>query len=104
MSNTPVDRYACDIVFSNVFSRKSLIIPTISNVRWTSARRKTRQPTRVASLYFSMSVMNPAPRLWRPLIQMPPSISMSVREGMWAKSERHLRVGWKQNSRLSSGP
>lgn len=45
-------------------------------------RFQPRRPARAASRYFSRSAENPAARLWRPRIKIPPSISMRVRCGV----------------------
>ena len=71
-----------------------------------SVSRMTVQPASTASRYFSASFAYPPPRLCRPPpgMKIPPSISMSVRLPMCAKSARHRREVWNLTSRSRGGP
>ncbi len=92
-----------------LFVRHSLWIaatrrPRFGSVSWESTKRTTRQPPIAASKYFSASAVKPRGVVCLPRTQIPPSISINVRDGRWAKSARHFRVGWNRNSLSSSGP
>lgn len=82
----------------------SFILWQLSNVIIPPTSLKTVQPSNIASLYFSASLEYPAPLVWRPPDQTPPSISIPTFVSRLAKSILHFLTGWKRCSSTSSCP
>ncbi len=66
-------------------------------------RAASRAPTLCATCG-SLSRLTPVGAVWRPLTQMPPSISINTRACKWAKSALQRRSVWKRYSLSRGGP
>ena len=110
------DRFECDSSNPLQFTKQPpicngvyLFLMALATHRTVSSLHKSDgvqrmiiHPIDAASLYFAMSLENPAPLVWRPPVHTPPSTSKATRDSGHAKSNRHLRTSWKRYSGIGS--